>query len=131
MHNEDASPTVGQAILRLGTLFAVFSAVVYAFCCMFTQTSALERLTAYATTYPYERSCDVDGNFISFGRKNCVNLARYVFFNGPVMKAYRRAHSGKPAAVLTFEVGKITRTELASVRKHLEWHARFGRNTPC
>lgn len=84
MQSEEVSPTLGQGMLRLATLFAVIASIAYAFCCMFTQDAALQSLSTYAARYHYTQSCDDEGKVVSSGPTNCVDLNKVVFVNGTV-----------------------------------------------
>ncbi|MNV23787.1 hypothetical protein D3C71_1148230 [compost metagenome] len=131
MQSEEVSPTLGQGMLRLATLFAVIASIAYAFCCMFTQDAALQSLSTYAARYHYTQSCDDEGKVVSSGPTNCVDLNKVVFVDGTVMKAYFRECSGVPEASRSSEVAKLSRTEIISLKKALQWYAQFGSSPPC
>lgn len=131
MREDETSPTVARGLLRLSTLFALVAVGGYVFWDTFSEAAALNRLAATATNYRYTQSCDSQGNFIPAAPNNCVDLNHYVFIYGPVMKAVRRSCTGKPVALLSFEKGKVARTEINSVEKMLQFHARYGTSSPC
>ncbi|KAA0681161.1 hypothetical protein DTW90_37205 [Neorhizobium sp. P12A] len=131
MQGDETGPTIALGLMRLGTLFGVLAVGGYFFWDMFSETAALDRLAATARSYHYTQSCDADGNVISTAPANCVDLNHYVFVYGPVMKAKRRACTGKPAAVLSFEKSKVATTEINLVQKILQFHAQYGENFPC
>ncbi|MGF6156756.1 hypothetical protein M2267_001999 [Ensifer sp. KUDG1] len=131
MHEDEESPTVARGLLRLSTLFVFMAVGGYVFWDTFSEAAALDRLKATAKNYRYTESCDSEGNFIVSASANCVDLNHYVFIDGPVMKAVRRNCTGKPAALLSFKKGKVARTEINSVQKMLQFHARYGTNSPC
>lgn len=128
---DEAAPTVVLGLLRLGALFGVIAVVAYSFWDLYSESAALNRLAATAKGYHYTESCDAEGNLVSSLPANCVDLNHYVFIDGPVMKAIRRNCAGKSAATLTFEKGKVARTEINNVEKMLQFRARNGTNSPC
>jgi hypothetical protein len=127
----DNGPSLARGLLRVGTLLAAVLLVSYVFWEIFSESAALSRLTATAENFSYTARCDGDGNPIETGEPNCIDLNRYVFIHGPINKAIRRACAGKSPAALLFEPGKVARTEINSVQKSLQFHARFGTNSPC
>lgn len=131
MRDQEASPSISLGLLRVGTLCIVVALIVYFFWDMFSESAALRRLAATAKNYPYTERCDANGNLIETGPPNCVDLNHYVFIYGPISRAARRACSGKTAAMLSFEVGKVARTEINLVEKMLQFRVRNGVNSPC
>jgi len=131
MPDDDDNPSMSLMILRLGTLFAVVALVGYFFWEMFSESAALSRLSATANIYPYAERCDANGQLIAIGQPNCVDLNHYLFVHGSVDKAFRRACSGKPAAVLSFEKGKVATFEINSVENMLQFRHQNGVNSPC
>ncbi|MGO4623821.1 hypothetical protein AB4Z34_17485 [Ensifer sp. 2YAB10] len=131
MQAEDDGPTLARGILRVGTLFAVVVLIAYSFLDLFSESAALNRLSATAAKYAYTERCNAEGNLIATGQPNCVDLNHYVFVYGPVSKAFRRACAGKPAELLLFEKGKVARTEINRVEKMLRFRAQNGANSPC
>jgi hypothetical protein len=131
MQADETTPTVARGLLRLGTLFGVIALGGYFFWDMFSETAALNRLAATARSYHYTESCDAEGNLVSSTPANCVDLNHYVFIYGPVLKAMRRACTGKPVAMLSFEKGKVATTEINLVEKMLRFRAQNGANSSC
>lgn len=131
MQDDEATPTVARGLLRLGTLFGMIAVGGYFLWDLFSESAALNRLAATAKIYHYTESCDAEGNLVSSTPANCVDLNHYVFVYGPVMKAIRRGCTGKSAAMLSFEKGKVARTEINSVEKMLRFRTRNGTNSPC
>lgn len=129
--NADDGPSLARGLLRVGTFFAAAALVCYFFWDTLSESAALSRLTVTAENFSYTARCDGHGNPIETGEPNCVDLNRFVFIHGPINKALRRACSGNSAAVLLFEPGKVARTEINAVQKSLQFHARFGTNSPC
>ncbi|MBY3386535.1 hypothetical protein [Rhizobium laguerreae] len=131
MRDDEHTPSMSRGLLRVGTLCIVIALISYFFWDMFSETAALRRLAETAKNYHYTERCDADGNQIATGQPNCVDLNHYVFVYGPVSKAFRRACSGKVAAILSFEEGKVARTEINLVEKMLQFRARNGLDSPC
>jgi len=131
MLDGDDNPSMSLMILRLGTLFAVVALVGYLFWEMFSESAALSRLSATANIYPYTERCDANGQSTAIGQPNCVDLNHYLFVHGSVDKAFRRACSGKPATVLSFEKGKVGIFEINIVEKMLQFRRLNGVNSPC
>ncbi|MGW9947342.1 hypothetical protein J2W92_002679 [Rhizobium leguminosarum] len=128
---DDEGPSMSRGILRVGTLCVVVVLIAYFLWDMFSETAALRRLAATAKNYSYTEKCDANGNLVATGHPNCVDLNHYMFVYGPVSRAFRRACSGKAAAMLSFEEGKVARTEINLVEKMLQFRARNGMNSPC
>lgn len=131
MQDDEDNPSISRVILRLGTLFAVIALVGYLSWEMFSESAALSRLSATAAIYPYIDRCDDNGQLIATGQPNCVDLNHYMFVHGPVDKAFRRACSGTPAAILAFEKGKVATSEINRVQKMLQFRRQNGVNSPC
>jgi len=131
MQGNEATPTVAQGLLRLGTLFVIVAVCGFFFWDMFSETAALNRLATTARSYHYTESCDAEGNLVPSKLANCIDLNHYVFVYGPVMKAMRRDCTGKAAAMLSFEKGKVATTEINLVEKMLQFRAQNGASSPC
>lgn len=131
MGDDEDNPSMSRGLLRVGTLCLVVVLIAILFWDMFSESAAIRRLAATAKNYRYTERCDADGNLIATGQPNCVDLNHYVFIYGPVSRAFRRACSGKTAAMLSFEAGKVARSEINLVEKMLQFRARNGVNSPC
>ncbi|MBY3139006.1 MULTISPECIES: hypothetical protein [Rhizobium] len=131
MRDDEDTPSMSRGLLRVGTLCLVVVLIAILFWDMFSESAALRRLAATAKNYRYAEKCDADGNVIATGQPNCVDLNHYVFVYGPVSRALRRACSGKSAAMLSFEPGKVARSEINLVEKMLQFRVRNGVNSPC
>lgn len=131
MRVDEDGPTLSRGILRVSTLFIVIAVISYSFWNIYSESAALNRLSATAAIYNYTESCDAEGNLIGTGQPNCVDLNHYVFVYGPISKALRKACTGKPAELLLFEEGKVARTEINRVEKMLKFRAQNGVNSPC
>ncbi|MBA8835197.1 hypothetical protein GGE39_005161 [Rhizobium leguminosarum] len=131
MPDDKDTPSMSRGLLRVGTLCLVVVLIAILFWDMFSESAALRRLAATAKNYRYAERCDAEGNLIATGQPNCVDLNHYVFVYGPVSRAFRRACSGKSAAMLSFEEGKVARSEINLVEKMLQFRARNGVNSPC
>lgn len=128
---EDEDPTLTRGSLRVGTLLAVVVLIVYLFWDLYSESAALNRLSATAAKYVYTERCNAEGNLIATGQPNCVDLNHYVFVYGPISKALRSACTGKPSEMLVFEEGKVARTEINRVEKMLKFRDQNGVNSPC
>jgi len=128
---DDEVLTILRIISRVGMLLFVAAIITYLVWEMFSESAALSRLSATAQVYHYTQRCDADGNPISTGQPNCVDLNRYVFVHGPPDKAFRRACSGKTAEMLSFERGNVSTFEINLVDKMLQFRARNGVSSPC
>jgi hypothetical protein len=105
MQGNEATPTVAQGLLRLGTLFVIVAVCGFFFWDMFSETAALNRLATTARSYHYTESCDAEGNLVSSKLANCIDLNHYVFVYGPVMKAMRRRLHWKASSDAIFRKG--------------------------
>ena len=114
-----------------GTVFVVIAIPSYFLWEMFSESAALSRLSATAAIFHYTVRCDADGNPVATGQPHGVDLNRYVLVHGPIHGAFRRACSGKKAGILSFEEGKVPRSEINSVQKELQFRARNGSSSPC
>lgn len=131
MPDDEEPLTLSRIIQRFGTLFVVVAITSYFSWEMFSDNAALSRLSATAEIYHYTERCDADGNPIATGQPNCADLNNYVFVHGPINRAFRRACSGKTAEMLSFEDGKVPRSEISSVQKALQFRAQNGESPPC
>lgn len=129
----EADPSLGRGLYRLAVLFACIAIFTYVLWEIFSTTAAVSRLSSTARTYPYADRCDENGNRIDSGQPNCVNLPNYVFINGPVLKAFRKACPGgnEPAEMLVLEKGKAPRIDIVRVQKALNFHVRNKSPMPC
>jgi len=123
--------SVSRIMSRGGTVFIVIALASYFLWEMFSESAALSRLSATAAIFHYTERCNADGNPIATGQPNCVDLNRYMFVHGPIDRAIRRACPGKKAGILSFEEGKVSRSEINSVQKELQFRARNGASSPC
>lgn len=130
---DDAGPSVARGLYRLSVLFACIAFVMFFFWEVYSTAAAVSRLSAAAKNFPYVDRCDGSGNPIDTGEPNCVDLGRYIFINGPVLKAFRRACSGSKAlpALLILEEGKADRGDIVSVEKSLRFRKLNGVSVPC
>lgn len=133
MDGEISAPTRARGLYRLAVLFASFGIFVFILWSTYSTSAALSRISATVRTFQFYDRCDAFGNRVSFGEPNCVDLERYVFVNGPVMKAYRRACQGRDGgpAVIILEAGKSPRGEIHRVDKAFRFRVRNGQNVPC
>lgn len=133
MQDDEGNPSVARGLYRLGFLFGCIAVVAYFLLEMFSTTAAVSRLSAAARNFPYVESCDANGNLTDTGQPNCVDLGRYLFINGPVLKALRRACSDReePPAMLTLEEGTASRIDIVRVEKALAFRKRNGQSVPC
>ncbi len=123
--------TTSLVVSRLGTLFAIVVLVGYVLWDMFSETTALSRLSATASIFHYTQRCDADGNLIASGSPNCVDLNHYMFVHGSIDKAFRRTCAGKTAEMLTFEKGIVGTFEINLVQKMLASRSRGEPSPPC
>jgi hypothetical protein len=132
MQEEESNPSIGRGLFRVGTLFCALALVVWFFWEMYSESAALIRLSATAKNFPYVERCDAEGNPVATGQPNCVDIGRYLFINGPVLKALRRDCSdrSRPPVMLILEAGKASRKEIVGVQKSLSFLKRNG-VVPC
>lgn len=128
MPGDEEGPSTALGLLRVGTLISFIALALFFLWEFFSQSAALSRLSATAEILPYTERCDADGNLITTGRPNCVDLGRYVFVHGTVNKAFRKACAGQKGAaeMLSFEEGKASRTEINGIQKSLRFQAQTG-----
>ncbi len=131
MSDDGEAISVSRIMSRVGTVFIVIALASYFLWEMLSESAALSRLSATAAIFRYTERCDADGNPIATGQPNCVDLNRYVFVHGPIDRAFRRECSGKKGGILSFEEGKVSRSEINSVQKELQYRARNGASSPC
>lgn len=131
--DQDADPGVARGLYRVGVFLACVAGVAYFFWELYSTTAAMQRLKAAAANFPYGQTCDANGNMITEGQPNCVDLGRYVFINGPTLTAVRRACSpdDEPPAFLVLEEGKAPRKDIVRIEKSLSFHKRNGRSITC
>lgn len=133
MEETSAGPTKAQGCYRLAVLFACVGVFAFFLWNTYSASAALLRIATTARKFEFPDRCDASGNLVSIGEPNCVDLQRYVFVNGPVMKAYRRACQGRDGgpAVIILEAGKSPRGEIHRVDKAFSFRVRNGQNVPC
>lgn len=133
MQDNDGNPGLARDLYRVAILFACIALASFFLWEMFSATAAVSRLSATAKNFPYVERCDASGNLAKTGQFDCVDLGRYVFINGPVLKALRRAcsESNRPPVMLTLEEGKASRIDIVQVEKSLNFHKRNGRSVAC
>lgn len=133
MHNHKTNPNLVRGLLRLSALFGFAAIIVFSFWEIYSPAAALSRLSAIARNYPYTERCDDNGNVITTGKPNCVDLGRYRFVYGPVSRAFRRACMGSEggAEIIILEEGKASRIEISQVEKSLRFRSLNGVSVPC
>ena len=133
LQDDDTGPSLARGLFRIGVFVGCAAFVLFFFWETYSSSAALSRLSAAASNFAYTESCDANGNPTSVGEPNCVDLGRYVFVHGPVLKAFRRACSGSGdvPGVVVLEIGKAPRIEIHRVEKAFRFRSRNGVNVPC
>ncbi len=131
MPDDEDALSVSRIMSRAGTIVTVIALASHFLWEMLSESAALSRLSATAAIFHYPERCDANGNPIATGQPNCVDLNRCVFVHGPINRAFRRAYTGKEAGILSFEEGKVPRSEINAVQKELQYWARSGASSPC
>ncbi|MBL0374705.1 hypothetical protein JJB09_22075 [Rhizobium sp. KVB221] len=133
MQEDGGSPSVARGLYRLNVFLGCVAVVAWFLWETFSTTAAVNRLSAAAEDFPYVERCDPNGNLTDTGQPNCVDLGRYMFINGPVLMALRRACSGseEPSGMLILEEGKASRRDIVRVEKSLNFQKRNGASVPC
>ena len=133
MGTAEEGPSLALGLFRVATLFAVVALILLFFREIYSVDAALRRLEGHAESFPYTQTCDEEGNLVTTGQPNCVDLGRYLFVHGPVNKAFRRVCAGREgeAATFTLAKGKAPRVEIVRVEKSLAFQARNPGGVPC
>lgn len=133
MRVDDAGPSLARGLFRLGVFFVFVAFAVFFVWEAGSSTAALSRLSAAARNFSYTERCDANGNPTTKGEPNCVDLGGYLFVNGPVMKAFRRACSGRDEVpgVIVLDIGKASNVEIHRVEKAFDFRSRTGTIVPC
>ena len=133
LQDDETGPSLARGLMRLGVFFGCVALVMLFFWETYSSSAALRRLSAAARNFSYTEKCDANGNPTTTGKPNCVDLGRYLFVYGPVMKAFRRACLGtKDApAVIILEEDKAPRRDIHRVEKSFDFRSRTGTIVPC
>lgn len=133
LQDDDTNPSLARGLFRLGVLFGCVAFILFFFWETYSSSAALSRLSAAAGNFSYTEKCDANGNPTTTGEPNCIDLGRYLFIYGPVMKAFRRACSGSGdgAGVVILEKNKAPRIEIHRVEKAFRFRSRNGASVPC
>ena len=133
LQDDDTGPSLARGLFRLGVLFGCVAFVLFFFWETYSSSAALSRLSAAASNFSYTERCDANGNPTTTGEPNCIDLGRYQFVYGPVMKAFRRACSGTDdgPGVVILEKDKAPRIEIHRVEKAFRFRSRNGASVPC
>ncbi|WP_428428135.1 hypothetical protein [Pararhizobium sp.] len=133
MPDDAANPSVARGLYRLSVFFGCVAFVAFFLWEVYSTAAAVSRLSAAADNFPYIERCDANGNLIETGEPNCVDLGRYLFINGPVLKALRRPCGGRDylPGVVVLEEGAASRKDIVSVEKALSYRKRNRGRMPC
>lgn len=95
MQDDDTNPSLARGLFRLGVLFGCVAFILFFFWETYSSSAALSRLSAAASNFSYTEKCDANGNPTTTGEPNCIDLGRYLFIYGPVMKALSKSVLGE------------------------------------
>lgn len=133
LQDDNTGPSLARGLFRLGVLFGCVAFLLFFFWETYSSSAALSRLSAAASNFSYTERCDANGNPTPTGEPNCIDLGRYLFVYGPVMKSFRTACSGSDGGpgVVILEKDKASRIEIHRVEKAFRFRSRNGASAPC